>query len=202
MPLFGFAQISSQFSGAQNPSSSAQGNFVFQSPFGEQTFGKFVCRAIIFLKDTLLPPIAVFMMLVAGFLFMTSGGDPGKAKRARQALLFSLAGVALLVLAPGIVALIGSVFGGTLTAPSCTAATFSTTTLTDALLSLVNWFSWLVAVTAVVMGLYSGFLYLTTRGDPQRVRQATKTLSFTIIGIAVAIISFSVIAVVKTILGV
>jgi len=67
--------------------------------------------------------------------------------------------------------------------------------------NLVNWFSWFVAVAAVVMGLYSGFLFLTSRGDPAQLTKARGTLFYAIIGIAVAILSFSIITITKSFLN-
>ena len=140
-------------------------------------------------------------MLVVGFLFLTSGGIPQRAGLAQKALLFTMAGVALLVLAPGIVVLIGDLFNNTSlkTAPACSLIT--TGTIVDALLKTVNWFSWFVAITSVAMGLYSGFLYITARDNPQQVQQAAKVLSYVIIGIAVSILAFSIVTITKQLMG-
>ncbi len=76
-------------------------------------------------------------------------------------------------------------------------------TLTDlahTLVSWLNWFSWFVAVTSVVMGLYSGWLFITARDDASKITLAQKTLLYTVIGIAVAVLSFSIITLTKTIL--
>ena len=72
--------------------------------------------------------------------------------------------------------------------------------LVRVILTLLNWFSWLVAVTAVAMGLYSGFLFITARNDAGQLTSAKKTLFFTVIGIAVAVVSFSMVAIVKSLM--
>ena len=72
--------------------------------------------------------------------------------------------------------------------------------LVRVILTLLNWFSWLVAVTAVAMGLYSSFLFITARDDANQIINAKKTLFFTVIGIAVAIASFSIVAIVKSLM--
>ena len=72
--------------------------------------------------------------------------------------------------------------------------------LVRVILTLFNWFSWLVAVTAVAMGLYSGFPFSTGREDASRLTGAKKTLFFTVIGIAVAVVSFSLVAIVKSLM--
>ncbi|HOX30241.1 MAG TPA: pilin [Candidatus Paceibacterota bacterium] len=50
--------------------------------------------------------IAVMFLLYAGFLFITAGGDPDKVNSARQNVMYAMVGVAVAVLAKGIVALV------------------------------------------------------------------------------------------------
>jgi len=70
----------------------------------------------------------------------------------------------------------------------------------DVLVGLVNWFSWFVALTAVVLGLYSGFLFMTARDDAVQLSRAKKLIVWTVVGIAVSIISFGIIALIKPVL--
>ena len=173
----------------------------FKPPTGTADFASLICSVTNFISNTILPPVAVMMLLVVGFLFLTSGGAPQKAGVAQKALLFTMAGVALLVLAPGIVVLIGDLFGNTAltTAPDCQSVT--TGTIVGALLKTVNWLSWFVALTSVAIGLYSGFLYITARDNPQQIQQAAKVLSYVIIGIAVSILAFSIVTITKQLMG-
>ena len=180
-------------------------NIEFKSPIGTDNFADLICSITGFISDTILPPLAVLMTLVVGFLFLTSGGAPQRAGLAQKALLFTVAGVALLVLAPGIVVLIGDLFGDSAfkaslqASPGCQSIT--TGTIVEALLKTVNWFSWFVAITSVAMGLYSGFLYITARDNPQQVQQAAKVLSYVIIGVGVAILAFSIVAITRQLMG-
>src|SRR3989344_3790821 len=120
----------------------------FAPPTATQTFSDLVCRVTNFISDTVLPPVAVLMMLVVGFMFLISAGDPGKSTTAKKALIFAVIGVFLLLLAPGIVALIASIVSPITTfasAPAC-GATVVTSTLVNTLVGLINWFSWFIAV--------------------------------------------------------
>src|SRR3972149_6916025 len=76
----------------------------------------------------------------------------------------------------------------------------SMVSIVPVVMQLVNWFAWFVGVMAVVMGLYSGFLFITARDDANRLTDAKKTLFFTVIGIAVAVVSFSLVAIVKSLM--
>ena len=73
--------------------------------------------------------------------------------------------------------------------------------LAQMLVNVLNWFSWFVAIAAVVMGAYSGFLFITARDDATQLAAARKTLVWTIAGIGVAIAAFGIIAIIKSILG-
>jgi len=169
----------------------------FTSPTNTQSFNDFVCNITNLASGQLLPRIAVLMMLVVGFLFMISGGDPGRANNAKRALFFTLAGVFLLLLAPGIVALISDIFSGFSVTPISCSGSVVTNTIINTLVGLVNWFSWFVAIVSVAMGLWGGILYITSQGKPEQVARASRVLAFTVVGIAVSIVAFGIIAVVK-----
>lgn len=72
------------------------------------------------------------------------------------------------------------------------------TNIANTIVGLLNWFSWFVGVTSVVMGLYSGYLFMTAGDDSSRVALARKTLLYTVIGIAVAVLSFGLIAITQS----
>lgn len=94
---------------------------------------------------------------------------------------------------------------GTITDPT-TAGTFNETNYTSTgiatkITDLVNWFSWGIALVSVVMGLYAGFLFITARGEAAQIKTARGTLLWAVIGIAVAVLAFSIIAITKSILS-
>lgn len=47
--------------------------------------------------------ISVFFTVYGGFRFIISNGDPGEANKARQTIIYAIAGLAIAVLAEGIV---------------------------------------------------------------------------------------------------
>ncbi|MEK7520016.1 MAG: hypothetical protein AAB581_02110 [Patescibacteria group bacterium] len=72
--------------------------------------------------------------------------------------------------------------------------------LVTTMITIVNWFAWFIALAAVVMGLYSGFLFITARDDAQQLATARKTILYAIIGIAVAVLAFSIISITKALI--
>lgn len=73
--------------------------------------------------------------------------------------------------------------------------------ITAVILALVNWFAWLVAVLAVVYGLRGGYLYITSAGNEKRLEEAKKSIIYTMVGVVVAVMSFSIIAITRAITG-
>ncbi|MBI2042118.1 MAG: hypothetical protein HYT20_03850 [Candidatus Nealsonbacteria bacterium] len=56
--------------------------------------------------------IAAIFLIVSGLMWVTAGGNPEKANKARQMLINALIGVAIALLARGMVMVIRSVIGG------------------------------------------------------------------------------------------
>lgn len=67
---------------------------------------------------------------------------------------------------------------------------------------LMNWFSWFVALVSVIMGLYSGMLFITARGNTAQLETARQILIYAVIGITVAILAFSIVTITRTFTGV
>lgn len=105
-PLFVLAQGSSNIPagssnvppGGNTPSSNAF-TIKFENPFkgGGTTVYDFL-KAIF---DNILLPIggvvAAIMVMYAGFLYVTSGGNPGQISKAHNALLYAVVGAAILL---------------------------------------------------------------------------------------------------------
>ena len=55
---------------------------------------------------------------------------------------------------------------------------------------------------AILMFIYAGYLYLTAQGEGSKIATANKTVIFAVIGIAVAIVAFSAVNIIKGIIGI
>lgn len=161
------------------------------------TIPALICVFIDFLVKKLMPPIMVLMVLWASFLLLTSVGQPAKLTQARTMLVYAIIGAVILIMAAPLVSLVGSAVGGGITAQSCNPAN-ATATAIGVLANIINWFSWLLAILSVAMGLYAGFLYMTAKGEPQKVATANNVLVYTVIGVVVAILAFSIMTIINT----
>jgi hypothetical protein len=62
---------------------------------------------------------------------------------------------------------------------------------------------WVIAIAfTVIMFILAGFKFFTAQGDPTKVSEATRAVIYGVAGVAVIILSFSVLAIVRTTLGV
>lgn len=52
----------------------------------------------------------------------------------------------------------------------------------------------------IIMFIYAGYLYLTAQGDSSKVATANKAVIFAIIGIVLALVSFSVVGIIRSII--
>jgi len=63
---------------------------------------------------------------------------------------------------------------------------------------IARWLYTIVLALSVIFGLYAAFLYLT--GNPKNVEKAKKQLIFAFVGVAVAIVAFSIEAIIRGII--
>jgi len=61
--------------------------------------------------------------------------------------------------------------------------------LSDFIVTILNWFIGAAALVCVVMIIVGGYSYMTAGGDQQRVGTATKTLTNAIIGLAICFVA-------------
>ncbi|HVY67400.1 MAG TPA: pilin [Patescibacteria group bacterium] len=74
--------------------------------------------------------------------------------------------------------------------------------LTDLLLQIMKGFLAIVAVWAVAFIVIGGFRMVITQGNEEAIGAAKKTITWAILGLVVALLSFSIIAIVQNLIGV
>lgn len=70
-----------------------------ENPLGEGTTLMDVIDRFISYALLLLVPLSIIMVLLTGFLYMTAGGSEEKVKRAHQTLIWTIVGIAIVLLA-------------------------------------------------------------------------------------------------------
>ncbi len=77
--------------------------------------------------------------------------------------------------------------GVALTGGSCTAEDPAVTQrkINNTIATVINIFSWIVGITAVIMIIIGGFKYITSQGDSGNVSGAKNTILYAVIGLVI-----------------
>ncbi len=67
---------------------------------------------------------------------------------------------------------------------------------------VTNWIFYLIMIVVMVMILYGAFTFLTSSGDPTKTSKATKTITFAVIGLIIALLARAVPSAVRYITGI
>ena len=82
----------------------------FQNPLEYETFGELI-DAIIKFIFYIAVVIAPLMAIIGAFYILTAGGDPKKIGTGKNIIVYTLVGLAIILLARGLIAMIESVIG-------------------------------------------------------------------------------------------
>jgi len=154
----------------------------FPSPIEDETVDALVASIADWLTG-IVAGIAVIMIMVGGFMYVTSMGDPTKTKDAIGYIKNSVIGLAIILGANIIIDEIryltgsGGSGGGFLSFAN----------------NFIGWFLTIIIGISVLMIMYAGFLFLTGGNDEKKITQAKAIIKYTVIGIIVAILSASII---------
>ena len=72
--------------------------------------------------------------------------------------------------------------------------------INEIILSIINWLLAFLASLSVLMIVVSGIMYITSGGDETRIGTAKKWLTYSIVGLAVALLSYVIVKAVSTML--
>jgi len=82
----------------------------FQNPLEYETFGELI-DAIIQFIFYIAVVVAPLMVIIGAFYLLTAGGDPKKIGTGKNIIIYTLIGLAIVMLARGLLAMIESIIG-------------------------------------------------------------------------------------------
>ena len=65
--------------------------------------------------------------------------------------------------------------------------------LTEIVQSILNWIFGIIGIVAVVMIIIGGFNFMTSAGDPGKVKKGKDTILYGIIGLVIALLAFAIV---------
>lgn len=144
--------------------------------------------------------VAVAFVIYGGIRYITSQGSPDETGKAQSTIMNALIGLAIAIIAVGVVSFIGNKFAASAPgAYSGSGVDVSSLPHTQGVAS-GGVLKTVLGITFGVVGALSllfmvigGFRYIVSQGDPQAVSKAKDTLMYAVIGLAIALIAESIV---------
>jgi len=150
--------------------------------------------------------LAVGFVIYAGVKYITSQGDPSATAQAQSTLINSLAGLAIALVAIGVVSFIGNQAGGgaggvtriglDLSVLPNPAGVNNQSGSSPFLEILLSWAFRIIGAVAFLVLVIGGLRYVLSQGDPQNVNKAKNMIMYALIGLVVAIVAQSIVSLV------
>ena len=126
---------------------------------------------------------ALAFIVFAGFSYATSAGDEKKIEAAKKAVTAAMIGLAIAIAAPTILREIALILGWRHTPDTLLEAP----SLAVIWRNVLNFLLGIVGITAVIMLVIGGLMYLLAAGNEDRIDKGKKIVTYSIIGIMVAL---------------
>lgn len=95
-----------------------------------------------------------------------------------------------------------TVFAGPATPPNKTESGIKSMTDLVALINAIaGWIQAIVLVIAIIMIMYSGFLWMTAGGEEDKLATARRVLIYGLVGIAVVVLAYTATSIVTNLMG-
>lgn len=127
--------------------------------------------------------VSAIFVVIGGIGYMTSAGDPAKLQKAKTTIIYSLIGLAIvglsLVISNFAVDIINKADSGE--------------DIRDPIVSLLNTIIGILGTVAVIFIVKGGFTYMTSTGDPGKIKKAKDTILYACIGLIVCALAFVIV---------
>jgi hypothetical protein len=117
------------------------------------------------------------MLVIAGIIFIYSGGNPEGVNKAKKCLIYAILGIIIATLGQDLANYLGGEFGK------------AGTSLSAIFQGLAKSIRNLAGVSAAIMGGVAGILFLLSGGSPETISHAKKMFIYAIIGLVVALLA-------------
>lgn len=132
----------------------------------------------------LIVTLALIMIVIGAFIYITSAGDTGQIEMAKKCILGALIGLALGIAAPAFFREIATLLGWGSFAPPTYGSSLS---LLQMAARVVDFLLAIIGVVSIIMLVVGAFMYLTAAGDESRIDTGKGIVKYAVIGITVAL---------------
>jgi len=156
-----------------------------QTALGEvSTFGEFISLVWDYGSRVIIA-LAVFLIILGAFFYVASGGNDERITQGRQMIFGSLIAIVIVI------------FSGVLIRTLHKPAEGTTGYLTDVPNVISNATTILVGLIgafSVLMLVYAGYLYITARGDADKVNKAHAAIRYAVYGLVIGLVAYGTVS--------
>ncbi|MDP2837841.1 MAG: pilin, partial [Candidatus Moranbacteria bacterium] len=178
-----------QGSNAGNPQPISSQVITFSNPLQFNTVEE-VLTALLGALQAIIVILSIIFIVIGAIMYITSAGDEGRMKTAKGSITAAMIGLALGIAAPSFLKEIGTILGWSGVSSGAVGAA---RTLTAIATDVLNFLLSIVGILGMIMLVVGGIMYLTAAGDENRMETGKKVVTYSIIGIVVALISLIVV---------
>ncbi|MEI7750203.1 MAG: pilin [Candidatus Moraniibacteriota bacterium] len=143
--------------------------------------------------------LSLLFIVLGGIFYITSAGDEKKIGTAKKMITAAMIGLAIGVAAPSFLKVIGDVLGwGGAQVPTEVSSAKSMVQIIQGVLNFLLGISGLLAMIMLVIG---GFMFFASAGDEKRAETAKSLVKYSIMGIAVVVLSLIIIRTIAMLLS-
>ena len=139
--------------------------------------------------------LAIVFIVVGGIMYMTSAGDEKGVERAKITITGAVIGLAIAIGAPTLLNEILTILDVNGTKVGTTATLYD---IISRVLNLLLSFIGLLAIIGMVVG---GIFYMTSAGDEERIEKGKTIITYSIVGISVALLGLVIVKAVATVIA-
>lgn len=143
--------------------------------------------------------LSIIFIVLGGIFYITSAGNDKRMTAAKGAIFASMIGLAIGIAAPSFLKEIYNIMGGN--SSEIDTSSLTGLTLTEIALNFLNFLLSIIGALALIMLIIGGVMYLTSAGDEDRVKTGKKIVTYSIIGIAIALASLVIVKQVASLLS-
>ncbi len=150
--------------------------------------------------------IAAYLVLgyviYGGYLYTFSGGDPGKVTAGKKTLTQAFIGLTIVMLANLIMGTIRIVLVQNSTLAGCDVMTGDGCNVDPGELvqRLIGWLTAIAGIVSAIFLVYGGIGYITSSGDPGKIKKAKDTILYSLIGLTIVALATIITAFVSNVI--
>ncbi|MDD5489760.1 MAG: TrbC/VirB2 family protein [Candidatus Moranbacteria bacterium] len=138
--------------------------------------------------------IALIFIILGGIMYMVSAGDKERMEKAKNTLIYAIAGFAIVVASSTFTSEIQNALGGAATSTSGATLSQIALNILRLLLSIVG----SLAIISIVVGAIWMF---SAAGDKERYELGKKTVIYSIVGVTIVLSAVIILNQIKTLVG-